>query len=286
MKEDVVLREDSLEVNTVVHPSKNVSRAGEDIGKGDLVLPQGHRLRPPDIALLGSLGLEGATVYERPKVAIIPTGGELVPVGIQGLKPGQAYEINRLLCRLYVGLWGGVPVLSGIVKDDPSLIKEVIGENCWADMILLLGGTSVGDRDYSPRVVDDLGELFFHGLRLAPGKPTALGLVKGKPVVCLPGYPVAALVALYLLVRPAIKRMAHLNEEPLRVKATLSRKISSRPGYVTVTRVAIKDGMAEPIMTSGAGILSSVTRSDGLVEVPEEVEGFEAGETVEVILIE
>jgi molybdopterin molybdotransferase len=97
---------------------------------------------------------------------------------------------------------------------------------------------------------------------------------------------VAALVALYLLVRPLIKRMAHLSEEPSRVNAKLSRKISSRPGYVTVTRVALKDGMAEPIMTSGAGILSSVTRADGFVKVPEALEGFEADEIVDVILIE
>jgi molybdopterin molybdotransferase len=166
----VVLRGETLEVHAVVHPSKNVSRSGEDIGKGDHVLAKGRILRPVDIALLGALGLEGAVVYEMPKIAVIPTGGELIPVGAQGLKSGQAYEINSLLCRLYVSLWGGVPVHSEIVKDDPSLIKEAIEANCWADLILLLGGTSVGDRDYSPKAVADSGELYFHGLRLTPGK--------------------------------------------------------------------------------------------------------------------
>ena len=153
-------------------------------------------------------------------------------------------------------------------------------------MIVIIGGTSVGEKDYAPRVLIDMGELYVHGVRLQPGKPTAIGAVAGKPVVCLPGYPVAALSDLYLFVRPALKKMAHLKDDLPRISAKLARKIPSKAGYLSLVRVSLKDGEAEPIMISGAGILSSVTRADGFVVVPEELEGFEAGETVEVNLFE
>jgi molybdopterin molybdotransferase len=153
-------------------------------------------------------------------------------------------------------------------------------------MIIVIGGTSVGEKDYAPRVLAGMGELYVHGVRLQPGKPTAFGEVAGKPVVCLPGYPVAALSDLYLFVRPALKKMAHLNDALPKISARLARKIPSKAGYLSLVRVALKDGDAEPIMISGAGILSSVARADGFVIVPEELEGFEAGETVEVVIFE
>jgi len=153
-------------------------------------------------------------------------------------------------------------------------------------MVILIGGTSVGEKDYCPQVVDDLGELLVHGVRIQPGKPTSFGRIGGKPVICLPGYPVAALSALYLFIRPAAKRMAHQPVEQPVKRARLSRKIASRPGYESMVRVALRGEEADPIMASGAGILSSVARADGYVVVPEELEGLEAGEEVEVNLFE
>jgi len=144
----------------------------------------------------------------------------------------------------------------------------------------------VGEKDYAPRVLSEMGELMVHGVRLQPGKPTAFGVVAGKPVVCLPGYPVAALFDLYLFVRPALQKIARRSDALPKVSARLARKIPSRPGYLSLVRVALKDGQAEPIMISGAGILSSVARADGFVVVPEQQEGLEAGENVEVVLFE
>jgi molybdopterin molybdotransferase len=154
------------------------------------------------------------------------------------------------------------------------------------DMVIIIGGTSVGEKDYAPRVLAEAGELFVHGVRVQPGKPTAIGAVLGKPVVCLPGYPVAALSDLYLFVRPALKKMAHLHDSAPKVSARLAGKVASKAGYLSIVRVALKDGEAVPIMVSGAGILSSVARADGFVIVPEEREGMEAGEMVEVYLFE
>jgi molybdopterin molybdotransferase len=286
MLEDSMLRGGELEVRAVAHPYRNVSRIGEDIKKGDTVLEEGHTLRPPDIALLSALGVESVDVYVRPKVAIIPTGGELVTIGSRPIRPGEAYEINGLMARLYVKMWGGEPLLHGIVPDDLEDIRGAIESSLSADMVVVIGGTSVGEMDHAPRAVERLGELLVHGVRIQPGKPTALGIIADKPVVCLPGYPVAALSALYIFVRPVLKRLSHMDDAAPRVCAKLAGKITSRPGYLSIVRVALEGDRAAPIMSSGAGILSSVARADGFVVVPEEKEGIEPGEMVEVNLFE
>jgi molybdopterin molybdotransferase len=286
MLEDARRRNTALEITAQLHAYKNVSRTGEDIGQGETVFSKGHTLRPPDVAMLSALGIGEVLVYEKPKVVIIPTGGELVAIGGRALRPGEAYEINGLMARLYAEKWGALAEKREIVPDDEGLIREAISSNIDADMIIIIGGTSVGEKDYAPRVLEEMGELFVHGVRMQPGKPTAFGVVAGKIVVCLPGYPVAALFDLYLFVRPALQKMAHRTDQQLKVSARLTRKIPSRPSYLSMVRVALKDGQAEPIMISGAGILSSVARADGFVVVPEQREGIEAEETVEVLLFE
>ncbi|HPJ83791.1 MAG TPA: molybdopterin molybdotransferase MoeA [Methanothrix sp.] len=287
MMEDALLRGREVEVTAEVHPYRNLARVGEDVAVGETILKEGHRLRPPDIALLASLGLTSAQVYEKPKVAIIPTGGELIPLfSDQRLLPGQAREANGLVCEMYAEIWGGSPRKTPIIRDDPDLIRAAIAGNLDADLILISGGTSVGEEDYAPPILREMGELLVHGVRITPGKPTALGIIDNKPVICLPGYPVAALAALYIFARPLITMMAHRTDLPRAVPAKLGGKIVSRPGYLTFARVSLKDGVATPIMTTGAGILSSVARAEGYVLVPEEVEGREKGEMVEVNLIE
>jgi molybdopterin molybdotransferase len=286
MREDCRMRGTALEITVQLHAYKNVSRIGEDISVGERVFSEGHTLRPPDVAMLSALGIDEVSVYERPKVVIIPTGGELVPIGLRPLGVGEAYEINGLIARLYAEKWGAIADKTEIVPDDQELIREAISSNADADMIIIIGGTSVGEKDYAPKVLEEMGELFVHGVRLQPGKPTAFGVVAGKPIVCLPGYPVAALSDLYLFVRPALQRIGHRSDRQPKVSARLARKIPSRPNYLSMVRVTLKEGEAEPIMISGAGILSSVARADGFVVVPEEREGLEAGETVLVELFE
>lgn len=286
MLEDSVRRGDTLEITAEVHVYKNVSQIGEDILRRDVVLREGHRLRPPDVALLAALGVREIEVYAQPKVSIIPTGGELVPIGARPLRAGEAFEINGLMTELYVEKWGCAARKREIVPDDPDRIREAVKSNLDADMIIIIGGTSVGERDYAPRVLAEMGELFVHGVRLQPGKPTAFGIIDSKPMICLPGYSVAALSDLYLFVRPALKKMAHLEDGLPMIRARLASKIASKSGYLSVVRVALRTGEAEPIMVSGAGILSSVARADGFVIVPEEREGIEAGEMVEVYFFE
>jgi molybdopterin molybdotransferase len=286
MREDCRMRGTALEITVQLHAYKNVSRIGEDMSVGETVFSEGHTLRPPDVALLSALGIDEVSVYERPKVVILPTGGELVPIGLRPLGVGEAYEINGLIARLYAEKWGAIAEKTEIVPDDGGLIREAISSNADADMIIIIGGTSVGEKDYAPKVLEEMGELFVHGVRLQPGKPTAFGVVAGKPIVCLPGYPVAALSDLYLFVRPALQKIGHRSDRQPVVSARLARKIPSRPNYLSMVRVSIRNGEAEPIMISGAGILSSVARADGFVVVPEEKEGLDAGETVMVMLFE
>jgi molybdopterin molybdotransferase len=287
MMEDTDLCGDRVQIFAQIHPFKNVGAIGEDVQKGELIQEHGHRLRPCDIAVLASLGIGSLKVFRKPLVVIIPTGEELVQRGRKDLKAGEVYETNGLMASMYVKKWGCEVRLLKIVTDSPDLIKEAILSNLDADMVITSGGTSVGKRDYVPDVVDSIGKLLVHGVGISPGKPTALCLVEGKPVVCMPGYPVAGIVALFYFARSAIRKLGSMPDDPDRiVRAILSEKISGRTGYKTFARVKLENGKAIPLATSGAGILSSVSKADGFVILPENVEGLNAGEEVEVVLIE
>ncbi|HEY6585752.1 MAG TPA: molybdopterin molybdotransferase MoeA [Candidatus Methanoperedens sp.] len=287
MMEDTVLSSDKVEIFAQIHPFKNVGAIGEDIQKGEIILNRGRLLRPCDIAVLASLGIGNIKVFKRPLVVIIPTGEELVPRGKENLVDGEVYETNGLMSAMYMRKWGGIPRLLDIVTDSPDKIKEAIISNLDADMILTSGGTSVGKRDFVPAVVGSLGKLLVHGVGISPGKPTALGIINGKPVLCMPGYPVAGIVALFFYGKAAFRRLGHVPDEPERiVRAVLSGKITGRTGYKTFARVKIDNDIAIPLATTGAGILSSVSKADGFVIIPENIEGRNAGEEVEVVLIE
>ncbi len=287
MMEDTAVHRDNVEIFAQLHPFKNVGEIGEDIRKGETVLKEGHRLRPCDIAVLASLGIKNIKVFRKPLVTIIPTGEELVSREKSEIKEGEVYETNGLMASLYIRKWGGAPKLLDIVTDNPEKIKEAIMSALDADMIIISGGTSVGKRDYVPKVVGSLGNLLVHGVGISPGKPAALGIINGKPVVCMPGYPVAGIVALYFFARAALRRLGHMPDEPdMTVRAVLSEKIASRTGYKTFARVRIESGKAVPLATSGAGILSSVSKADGFVIIPPNVEGYGKGEEVKVVLIE
>lgn len=288
MVEDTVSIADMVEVRTQVHPNKHVGAIGEDMHKGDPVFKQGHLLRPCDAAVIASLGIKEVEVYKKPRVAVIPTGDELVPrMSTEVPPPGMVLETNGLMAGLYVDKWGGRPIYLDIVRDSPELIREALASSLDADMIILCGGTSVGERDHGPAVVDSLGKILVHGVGLSPGKPTALGVIDDVPVVCMPGYPVAGLVALETFAKPALRKVANIPETPeIRVRATLSAKITSKIGYMTYARVVVDKDTVCPVMTAGSGVLSSVARSNGYVIVPENLEGYEEGQEVDVILIE
>ncbi|AAM07435.1 TPA: molybdopterin molybdotransferase MoeA [Methanosarcina acetivorans] len=289
MVEDTVTVGDMVEIRAQVYPGRNVGQIGEDIRKEELVFKEGHLLRPCDAAVLASLGLDRVKVFRKPLVAVIPTGDELISRKRAGEipPPGMVLETNGLMAALYAEKWGGISRCTEIVPDRPESLKEAMESNLDADIILLSGGTSVGKRDHAPEVVTSMGELLVHGVALSPGKPVALGVIGKVPVVCLPGYPVAGLVALYFFVRPGIRKLGSIPEVPgIVLRKRLAAKISSKIGYVNFIRVVFEGDRARPIMGAGAGVLSSVAKADGYVLVPENLEGYEEGQEVDVFLIE
>jgi molybdopterin molybdotransferase len=279
-----------IEVLGQVSPGQNVGARGEDVAKGQSVFVVGRQLKPSDVGLLASMGYTKVDVYRRPCVLIIPTGEEIVPRGVEP-QAGEMNESNGVMNFLYVKRYGGEPRVHEIVVDDKAKIAAALKEGTAYDLIVTTGGSSVGRRDLLPEVVASMGRVLVHGVAIKPGRPVAMGLIetdgKRTPIVCLPGYPAACAIDSMVFVDPAVKKLGHLPAAKYRTeKAVLSRKIASEAGYRTYTRVSVEGGTATPLRTKGAGILSSVSLADGYVIIPEDVEGREAGETVEVVYLE
>ena len=282
---------DDIEVFDAVATGENVGEAGEDVADGQRLYEAGHVLRPSDLGLLRSVGRDSVTVREPPEVAVIPTGEELVQ---SDPDPGEVIETNGLTVSRLVERWGGEARYRDVVTDDPEALREAVAADLDADVVVTTGGSSVGERDLLPEVVDDLGEVLVHGVALKPGHPVCLGRAEGTPIVSLPGYPVACIVNAAQFLRPAIKRAAGTDAEPFPTRrATLDRKVASEPGVRTFARVSVSDDggddalpTATPTRASGSGILSSVALADGWVVVPEPREGIDAGEAVDVELWE
>ena len=292
MIEQVEAVGDDVEVFDAVATGENVSEAGEDVADGQRLYEAGHVLRPSDLGLLRSVGLDSVPVREPPEVAVIPTGEELVE---SDPGPGEVIETNGLTVSRLVERWGGEPRYRDVVTDDHAALREAVAADLDADVVVTTGGSSVGERDLLPEVVDDLGEVLVHGVALKPGHPVCLGRAEGTPIVSLPGYPVACIVNAAQFLRPAMKRAAGTDADPFPTRrATLDRKVASEPGVRTFARVSVSDEdggddalpTATPTRASGSGILSSVALADGWVVVPEPREGIDAGEPVDVELWE
>jgi len=273
-----------LEVVEAVTDGENVGAVGEDVTAGADLFEEGQRLRPADLGLLRAVGLDTVTVYDRPRVEVVPTGDELVR---SDPAPGEVVETNGLTVSRYVERWGAEATYRDVVDDDRAALAAAVERGVEADALVLTGGSSVGERDLVPDVVGDLGDVFVHGIALRPGHPGALGSVAGTPVAMLPGYPVACLVNAVQFLRPAIHRLGHLSTPSHRTTpARLTRKVASEPGVRTFVRVRVEpaddETRAVPVRTGGAGVLSSVTRADGWVVVPESSEGLAAGSSVTV----
>ncbi|UPV74860.1 molybdopterin molybdotransferase MoeA [Halorussus limi] len=293
---------DDVEVFDAVAEGENVAPVGEDVESGQHLYDPGHRLRPSDLGLLKSVGVDTVEVRERPTVGVIPTGEELVQ---SDPDPGEVVETNGLTVSHYVERWGGRATYRDVVTDDRDALRAAVQRDLTKDVVVTTGGSSVGERDLLPEVVADLGEILFHGVALKPGHPVAVGIVEETPVIMLPGYPVACIVNAVQFLRPALKAVGGLPDEGFpTTDARLDRKIRSEPGVRTFARVQLEtdaDGereakrasedassdeprakVATPTRASGSGVLSSVALADGWVEVPEGREGIPEGETVAV----
>ncbi|MFT4946674.1 MAG: molybdopterin molybdotransferase [Natronomonas sp.] len=275
---------EEIEIFDGVSKGENVGPVGEDVAAGEQLYDPGHRLRPSDVGLLKSVGNADVAVFERPRVAVIPTGEELVQ---SDPEPGEIIETNGLTVSELAESWGSETTYHDVVTDDKAKLKAAIGDALDHDVIATTGGSSVGKRDLLPEVVSELGEVHVHGVGIKPGHPFAFGTVEGTPLLMLPGYPVSCLINAVQFLRPAVKWAGGMTlETPPEVEAELAEKVYSEPGLRTFARVQLDESgenrIAKTVRASGAGVLSSVALSDGWVVVPEQREGLAEGETVAV----
>lgn len=283
-----------IEVLKPVAPGENVIQAGEDARKGELILKRGHKLRPQDIGALAGLGITEVYVYERPRVSIISTGDEIVPAD-KPIKSGQVRDINSFNLAGLIYEAGGISVKKGIFNDKYEIIRNVVEESLKdSDIVIVTGGSSVGTKDMTARVINDLGEpgILFHGVSIKPGKPMIGGIVNGTPVFGIPGHPAAVTVCFEQFMEPALKHLTGLVENRFAnkkrtVMARITKNLASSPGREDHIRVALeeRDGdlWARPILGK-SGLITTLVKADGTVVIPLRKLGIEESEMVEVKL--
>jgi putative molybdopterin biosynthesis protein len=295
MIEDVVeIDAETMEIEKPAFPWQHVRRMGEDIVATELVFPTNHRLTPYDLGALLGAGIDRVRVRPRPRVALIPTGSEVVRLAdLKGEPPapGQIIEYNCVVLAELIRSWGGEPIQGPMLPDDLARLREAVREALeqGMDLVIINAGSSAGSEDLTAQVIAELGEIFTHGVSMMPGKPTILGIVAERPVVGNPGYPVSAVVSCEQFVRPFIARLLGV-EAPSRptLTARTSRKIPSRIGMVEFVRVKlgeVGDNIVATPLPRGAGSITTLTRADGILKVPSEVEGLLEGSEVEVELL-
>ena len=288
MAEDTQETESGMVIRASAPAWQHIRPVGEDIVVGEMILTSSHRIRPIDIGVLLSGGVTEISVFAQPRVGIIPTGTEIVEP-YEDPKEGDIIESNSRMFEAMIRENGGIPCRYDIVDDDYDKIKaavlKALDEN---DMVIVNAGSSAGTEDYTVHILRDIGEVFIHGVAMKPGKPVILANACGKPVIGIPGYPVSAYLAVENFAYPVLRSFTGLSEsKDHRINAILSRRLVSslkHREYVRV-RVGYVDGryVCAPL-ARGAGAAMSMVKADGFCVIPQECEGYEAGESVEVIL--
>ena len=273
-----------VEIQRPAYPGANISPEGEDIRTGDVVVEAGDVLTPGKVGALAALNLESAEVYEMPRVAVYSTGSEVRPLGAE-LEPGQIYDINSFTLSSVISANGCTPVRRGIVPDVREDIEEAVRDAVGHDMGVFSGGSSVGVRDLFSDVVEELGEVIFHGVQVKPGKPTLFGVVDGTPILGMPGYPTSCLSNAYIFLAPALRRLAGLPAaEPRRVTARMGMRYVSSSGREQFLTVRLEGGVAHPVFKK-SGAITSMANADGYIVLPLDLDVIEEGEEVTVTLL-
>ena len=293
MIERVEEREQGWEIGEAAYPWRNVRKAGEDIVKGEAILPARHRIRPYDQAALLAAGILSVDVFAKPRVLIIPTGDEIVrpEEALSPLPKGALLEVNGQMLASLAAQCGADAEILRPVPDVPGKLKSALTDALAGryDLIMLIAGSSAGSEDFTPALMEELGELLVHGITVMPGKPALLAAVEGRPVVGIPGYPVSAAVAFREFARPLLYYMQGLvPPEHDQVEVSVGRKIPSKLGLEEQVRVILGNvggkTVAMPI-GGGAGVITSLVRADGIIRIPQDVSGLSEGETARVELM-
>lgn len=274
----------AVEVLAEVRTGQHVGPRGADIAEGQVALESGAYLNASRVGSLAALGLLNVKVYVKPRVAILSTGNEVVDPG-HVLAPGQIYDINRFSLAALVSAHGGTPMPRRAAADTLEDLGRAVEDCRDADVLVVSGGSSVGTCDLVTDVLKAKGNMLFHGIAVKPGKPTAFGLIDGRPFFGMPGYPASCLSNGYVLLVPALRRIARLPEDATRtVRVPLGAAVKSVAGRRQFFSVRVEDGTALPAFKA-SGDITSLSRADGYIDIPTDVELLEAGIVVEVTLL-
>lgn len=292
VEKTTALSRNKVAVQEAARQGQNILKKGEDVSRGTLVLKKGHRIRPQDVGIMVELGMRTIRVMKRPKVGIIPTGNELVR-SRQDHDATRIVDVNTLILCAMVKEAGAIPIDLGIARDREDEIVAKLRKGLRScDLLLVSAGSSVGRRDLVPKCIDAIGKpgMLIHGIAMRPSLPTGLAIVKGKPILSFPGFPVSAMFAFRMVGRPLIARLLATQEalEPC-VKAVLKERITGAKGYRTFVRVLLsrqRDGLVvAPLKSQRSSELMSMVSANGIVTIPESIDAYEAGDVVDVTVI-
>ncbi len=270
---------EKVKIYKPVYPRQNVSPQGEDIQAGREVLSAGTRLDPSKIGVLAALGITQVPVFAKPTVAVIPSGNEIVRPG-DPLEPGKIYDINSYTLAALIQETGGLPTLFPIMNDTLDDVRRTLREALVSDLVVLSGGSSVGERDVMVEAVEGMGEVKFHGIAVKPGKPTLCGVIQGKLILGMPGYPTSCLTNGYGLLVPVLRRLARLPEARTRgAELPMSRRYTSTTGRHQYLPVRVEGGEVVPAFKE-SGAITSMADAEGYIEIPANVDLVEKGEPV------
>ncbi|QTA89530.1 molybdopterin biosynthesis protein [Desulfonema magnum] len=284
-----VLDENRIEIEAPAFPWQYIRKMGEDIVATELLFPQNHLVTPYCVGALLSGGVFTVSVRKKPKLLIIPTGSELVEwrdTKLENLKPGQVVESNSFVLGKLAEACGATYIRHEILTDNVEKIRQAVDDAAHSDfdIILIDGGSSAGSEDYSKQVISDLGETLVHGVTMMPGKPLIIGEIKNKPVLGIPGYPVSAIISFEQFVRPLICRaLGQPDIEPQKTEVQPIRKIASKLGVEEFLRVKlgkVGDRVVATPLPRGSGSITSITEADGIIRIPNHVEGLKDKEPV------
>ena len=286
--------DDWVELQTAAYPWQYVRKMGEDLVATELLLPQGHRITAYDLGALIAGGVFELLVVQKPKVILIPTGSELVEWGAlagESLPVGKVPEYNTLILSALVRECGGEPIRRPIVRDKQEFVQAALAEAVASDcqMVIINAGSSAGSEDYSLTAIESLGKVLVHGVTIMPGKPTILGTIQNKPVIGNPGYPVSATISFEQFARPVLYKMQGIvGPEGKNVQVYPARSFPSKLGQEEFLRVnlgLVGDKIIANPLPRGAGTITSLTRADGIIRIPENSEGLNMGELIQAELL-
>lgn len=289
MIEDVNFEDSRARIIKAAVPWQYIRPVGEDLVSHDMITPSLTVIGPYEQAAFLNAGVRSIEAVKIPRIAIIPTGTELVPYDTEHLESGQIAETNSYMLAGLASRFGAIPIKKDLVADDFDLLKAAVAEAAGeADLVAICSGSSAGREDYTASIVEELGELINHGLAIKPGKPAILGIIDGKPVVGVPGYPISAALVFNLFMRPLIyNKMGLKAPEETSIEARIPRKLTSAMGvdefiYVNLARIG-NDYLAYPL-SRGSGISSTLVKADGYMVIPRGWEGIESGSFCQVRL--